>query len=202
MLLEINILFLLLINSSWGLTSDEITSLPGLKQKPSFKQYSGYLRGGPEEYLHYWFVESQGNPSTDPVVLWLNGGPGCSSLLGFFTENGPFKVSNDGKTVSLYEYSWNKLANVLYLESPVGVGFSYTTKSGTFISNDNNTAHMNYLAVEDFFSKFPQFANHSFYITGESYGGIYVPTLAKEFYDNKSKINLKGKASDLTLGIY
>ena len=127
-------------------------------------------------------------------MLWLNGGPGCSSLFGLFTENGPFRIGNDSQTVSLDQNSWNALANVLYLESPFGVGYSYTTKNGSFKHNDDTTARMNYLAVEDFFAKYPQFANNSFYITGESYGGVYVPTLAKEFYDNKSKINLKGIA--------
>ena len=100
---------------------------------------------------------SQNNPSTDPVVLWR----GCSSLFGLFTENGPFRIGNDSQTVSLDQNSWNALANVLYLESPFGVGYSYTTKNGSFKTNDDTTARMNYLAVEDFF------ANNSFYITGE-----------------------------------
>ena len=79
--------------------ADEITHLPGLPQNVTFKQYSGYLDGGKGRHLFYWFVESEKNPSADPLVLWLNGGPGCSSLIGFLKENGPFRVKADGKTL-------------------------------------------------------------------------------------------------------
>jgi len=71
---------------------DEVVILPGLKFQPSFKHYSGFLNGSDTRKLHYWFVESQNSPKVDPLVLWLNGGPGCSSLLGLLTENGPFQV--------------------------------------------------------------------------------------------------------------
>ncbi|KAH9509420.1 hypothetical protein Btru_045851 [Bulinus truncatus] len=71
---------------------DYISRLPGLSWVPNFKQYSGYLSGSGGKQLHYWFVESSDNPEKDPLVLWMNGGPGCSSLEGFFSEHGPFKV--------------------------------------------------------------------------------------------------------------
>ena len=177
-----------------SLTTDEIQSLPGLKQKPSFKQYSGYLSGGEDVYLHYWFVESQSNPAKDPVILWLNGGPGCSSIDGLLTENGPFRVQSDGKTVTLDPNSWNTLANVIFLESPVGVGYSYYNKNKTFENDDDNTARMNHLALEDFFKKFPQFSKNPFYITGESYACVYIPMLAIEIFSKNSSINLKGVA--------
>ncbi|VDK68119.1 unnamed protein product, partial [Cylicostephanus goldi] len=67
------------------------------------------------------------DPATAPLLLWLNGGPGSSSLEGLFFENGPFRIGKDGFTVTSNPYSWNKFANVLYLESPVGVGYSYST---------------------------------------------------------------------------
>ena len=88
------------------------------------KAYSGYLNVTETKQLHYMFVESQDVPSTDPVVIWFNGGPGCSSLLGYFMENGPF-VMDDGQSV-LHKNpdSWNRRANTLYIESPAGVGFS------------------------------------------------------------------------------
>lgn len=71
-----------------------ITSLPGLKSHPQFTQYAGYITVNEtlgKEY-YYWFVESQDKPEEDPVLLWMQGGPGCSGLLGFWTENGPFKI--------------------------------------------------------------------------------------------------------------
>src|SRR5690348_1252000 len=106
--------------------NDQVLYMPGINPQPNFNHYSGYLQGRPGNHLHYWFIESQNNPSTDPVVLWLNGGPGCSSLAGLFQEHGPFRVNPDGKTLTYNNYSWNQIANVLYLESPAGVGFSYS----------------------------------------------------------------------------
>ena len=180
------------IHISLSKSPEEIESLPGLTQKLPFRSYSGYLNGGKDIHLYYWFVESQANPSTDPVVLWLNGGPGESSLLGLFTENGPFRVSSDGETVTLDPNSWNSLANMLYLESPVDVGFSYWSKNETLSMNDDTTARMNYLALSDFFRKFPMFKKNPFYITGESYGAIYCPMLALEIMRYDRSINLKG----------
>lgn len=170
--------------------SDQVTSLPGLSTTLPFKHYSGYLQGSDvNTQLHYWFVESYNNPATDPLVLWMNGGPGCSSIDGLLTEHGPFNI-NDDLTVSLRNTSWNKFANVIYLESPAGVGFSYGPTAGL---SDDITADHNYAALKAFFAKFPAFANHDFYITGESYAGVYVPTLAMRVI-NDSSIRLKGIA--------
>eukprot|EP01117_Protostelium_nocturnum_P004660 TRINITY_DN1688_c0_g1_i1.p1 TRINITY_DN1688_c0_g1~~TRINITY_DN1688_c0_g1_i1.p1 ORF type:complete len:444 (-),score=122.58 TRINITY_DN1688_c0_g1_i1:70-1401(-) len=160
--------------------ADLITSLPG---QPSggfnFKQYSGYLdakTNGVKAHYHYWFVESQGNPSKDPVILWLNGGPGCSSLNGLIEENGPFSVNQD-LTLKVNPFSWNKLANIVYLESPAGVGFSYS--DGDFVSyDDSKTASENYQALSAWFTKFPEYSKNPLYLMGESYAGHYVPELA------------------------
>ncbi|GFR96119.1 carboxypeptidase, partial [Elysia marginata] len=157
--------------------ADLVTDLPGLSFKPNFKQYSGYLNGVNTRRLHYWFVESSSNPSRDPLVLWLNGGPGCSSLLGLLTENGPFQIKQDAKTVIQNPFSWNQVANMIFLEAPAGVGFSYDT-ARNYTSSDDDAALNNYYALKDFFKKFPEYSGRDFFITGESYGGIYVPTLS------------------------
>ncbi|CAG2175251.1 unnamed protein product, partial [Oppiella nova] len=133
------------------------------------------------------------NPDTAPVVLWLTGGPGCSSLLAMFTENGPFRVGTDGQTVGTRDYSWNTVANVLYLESPAGTGFSYD-ENNNYTNNDETTSLDNYLSIESFFVKYPHLKGNPFYITGESYAGIYIPMLAKQIYRHNSTINLKGMA--------
>ncbi|KAG9510471.1 Lysosomal protective protein [Fragariocoptes setiger] len=174
---------------------DLVTLLSGLNSDAiKFKHYSGYLKADEsgDKYFHYWFVESESNPTEDPVVLWLNGGPGCSSMLGLFTELGPFRLSSSGKEVTNNTFSWNKLANVLFLESPAGVGYSYSV-SDQNQSNDDTTAKSNHLALKDFFAKFPQFANNSLYLSGESYGGIYLPTLGV-LVDKDPELNLKGIA--------
>ena len=174
---------------------DEITYLPGWPTDfplPS-KQYSGYLNftdpiSTTEIHLHYWFVLSEQNPATAQTVLWFNGGPGCSSLDGFFYEHGPFELEEssgqsyavNGIVLGLREYRWSRIANVLYIEQPVGVGFSYGDSSLYPNNNDENTAQRNLPAVETFFKLYPEYLNNSFYISGESYAGIYVPTLAEQ----------------------
>ncbi|EEC19639.1 serine carboxypeptidase, putative [Ixodes scapularis] len=125
--------------------NDEVWQLPGLAKQTSFRHYSGYLRVGGSRLLHYWYVESERSPETDPVVLWMNGGPGCSSLLGLMTELGPFHMASDGLNLTMNPYSWNKVANVIFLEAPAGVGFSYDP-SGDYHTNDDQTADDNYLA--------------------------------------------------------
>ena len=79
--------------------------------------YSGYLYVSAAKQLHYIFLESQsGDQANDPVVLWMNGGPGCSSLLGAVYEHGPFIFPDGSSDFEWNEYSWNTNANVIYLE--------------------------------------------------------------------------------------
>lgn len=180
--------------STWAqYAPDEVIHLPGMGFKPNYKQWSGYLQARPGKFLHYWFVTSQGNPAKDPVVLWLNGGPGCSSLDGFLSENGPFHVNEDGKTLYENQFSWNQIANILYLESPAGVGYSYSDDKN-YATDDDEVAEDNYKALQSFFVKFPNFTQNDFFIFGESYGGIYVPTLSLLVATGEAKINLKGFA--------
>nr|XP_033818509.1 lysosomal protective protein-like [Geotrypetes seraphini] len=174
-------------------TADEIFDLPGINRKLTFRQYSGYLHVSENIHLHYWFVESQNNPSASPVVLWLNGGPGCSSLEGLLTEHGPFQIHTDGKTLKHNPYSWNLLANMLYLESPAGVGFSYSNNEDDYETGDSTVAKNNYLALKEFFHLFPEYSKNELFLTGESYGGFYIPALAELVMENKS-MNLKGLA--------
>ncbi|KAK0407393.1 hypothetical protein QR680_019175 [Steinernema hermaphroditum] len=181
--------------------ADKINSLPGLTFPINFNQYSGYLQASAGNYLHYWLVESQANPSTDPLVLWLNGGPGCSSLGGFLTELGPFHPNPDGKTLFENVYSWNKGANVLFLEGPRNVGFSFQnfTENPDPNYDDAKTASDNFLAIMDFLSVFPEFQGRKFFVTGESYGGVYVPTLTSLLIDKIQAgqapgLNLQGMA--------
>ena len=83
----------------------------------STKSYSGYLTVDDSKALHYVFVESKADPANDPVVIWYNGGPGCSSLLGFFQENGPWVIGADANdTICENDHSWNNNANMLYIE--------------------------------------------------------------------------------------
>ncbi|XP_038605896.1 lysosomal protective protein [Tachyglossus aculeatus] len=179
---------------------DEIQCLPGLAKQPAFRQFSGYLRVSGTKRLHYWFVEAQRDPQSSPLVLWLNGGPGCSSLDGFLTEHGPFLIQPDGSTLEYNPYSWNLVANMLYLESPAGVGFSYSDDKA-YGTNDTEVADDNFLALREFFRLFPEYGSNELFLTGESYAGVYIPTLATRVMQDPS-MNLQGLAVGNGLSCY
>ncbi|KAK2596159.1 carboxypeptidase C [Conoideocrella luteorostrata] len=157
------------------------------------KQYSGYLDDDDtDKHLFYWFFESRSNPSKDPVVLWLNGGPGCSSFIGLFDELGPSTIPNsDLKPVS-NPYSWNSNANVIFIDQPVNTGYSYSnnrTKTSPAAAKDI------YALLTLFFHEFPEYAKQDFFVTGESYAGHYIPAIGNEILAHKDRnINLKGLA--------
>ncbi|KAK2452511.1 calponin [Trifolium repens] len=184
--------------------ADKVKALPGQPKGVNFDQYAGYVsvdaKAGRE--LFYYFVESPLNSSIKPLVLWLNGGPGCSSFgYGAMQELGPFRVNSDGRTLSLNKDSWNNVANVIFLESPVGVGFSYSNKPSDYSNiGDNSTARDSYIFLLNWLERFPQYKTRDFFIAGESYAGHYVPQLAHLILSNNKKmkhhtvINLKGIA--------
>lgn len=154
--------------------ADKVTNLPGLQFDPTFSQFSGYLQVSPTRRIHYWFIESMNNPSEDPVVFWTNGGPGCSGLLGLGTEMGPF-IFNSGGKLTLNPYTWNNIANILYVEQPAGVGFSSFTSPDDAKVGDERAAIDNYELIQQFFNRFPEKKQNDFYIASESFGGHYIP---------------------------
>ncbi|KAF7373347.1 Carboxypeptidase [Mycena sanguinolenta] len=97
----------------------------------SVKQYSGYLDIADDKHLFFWFFESRNDPSADPLVLWLNGGPGCSSSTGLLFELGPCSIANEGKNTTFNKHSWTSSANMIFLDQPVNVGFSYADDGTT-----------------------------------------------------------------------
>ncbi|KAF2246984.1 hypothetical protein BU26DRAFT_520268 [Trematosphaeria pertusa] len=153
------------------------------------KQYSGYLDDDDEDkHLFYWFFESRNDPENDPVVLWLNGGPGCSSLMGLFMELGPSSVMKDGK-LKYNDFAWNANASVIFLDQPVNVGYSYSSGS---VSNTVAAGKDIYALLTLFFKQFPEYAKQSFHISGESYAGHYIPVFASEILSHKKRnINLQ-----------
>ena len=137
----------------------------------------------------YWLTESQNNPTTDPLVLWLNGGPGCSSLDGLFYEQGPIHVY-DNATLYPNPYTWNLNASVLFLEAPICVGFSFQDNTKICQSSDNQTANDNYLALLKFFEEFPEFQSNKFYVTGLVFFFV-VHIRFKNYTKNTHKIKVK-----------
>ncbi|OMJ79343.1 hypothetical protein SteCoe_20635 [Stentor coeruleus] len=165
-----------------------VTNLPGAPSY-SFQMYSGYLpipnSNGRE--LYYIFTTSQNKPSTDPIVLWFNGGPGCSSLQGTFIENGPFMFGDTNHTMYTNPYSWNRIANMLYFEIPAGVGYSMMGSIINNSTNDAQTASDNLLGLQYWYTLFPEFSTNPFYISGESYAGVYIPFLASYILNSNAK---------------
>jgi len=204
MTMSLKLLFVILViiisfsNVVTQTANDDEAIIPDFSNVYSGKTYSGYLNlQKPGKSLHYLFHPSAGDPTKDPLVLWLNGGPGCSSMVGWSQEHGPANL-NANITWSANPYSWNKVANIIYLEMPAGVGYSYFTDKDDVNNNDLLSAKENLEALLEFFKRFTNFKVNDFYIGGESYAGIYVPTLAKYVtdYNNNAPaadlINLKG----------
>ncbi|XVF37108.1 hypothetical protein REPUB_Repub19eG0117200 [Reevesia pubescens] len=180
---------------------DLVVKLPGQPQV-GFKQYAGYVdvdeKAG--RSLFYYFVEADKDPHKKPLTLWLNGGPGCSSIGGgAFTELGPFYPKGDGRGLRRNSMSWNRASNLLFVESPVGVGWSYSNTSSDYNRGDASTANDMHIFMMKWYEKFPEFKSRELFLTGESYAGHYIPQLADVLLDHNAhstgfKFNIKGVA--------
>ncbi|KAI5084784.1 hypothetical protein GOP47_0000953 [Adiantum capillus-veneris] len=168
----------------------------------SFKQYAGYVvtDAAAGRALFFYFVEAQSHPFSKPLTLWLNGGPGCSSVgNGAFEELGPFRPNGTARGLVYNRHSWNKVSNLLFLESPAGVGFSYSNTTADRVTDDAKTAQDSLRFLLGWFKKFPEYTSNKLFLTGESYAGHYIPQLASLLLDYNDKqgrqvFNLKGVA--------
>ncbi|GJX49341.1 serine carboxypeptidase-like protein 25 [Tanacetum coccineum] len=179
---------------------DRITSLPG-QPNVTFQQFSGYVTVNhvAGRALFYWLTETPNKPLTKPLLIWLNGGPGCSSVAyGASEEVGPFRINKGATGLHLNKFSWNNVANVLFLETPAGVGFSYSNRSSDLLdTGDRRTSEDSLQFLIRWMERFPRYKNREVYIAGESYAGHYVPQLARQIIRHNSNshsnsINLKG----------
>ncbi|KAK2664824.1 hypothetical protein Ddye_003398 [Dipteronia dyeriana] len=178
-------LFLLLILSATTVFSGSIVKhLPGYDGELPFKLETGYISVGDSE-LFYYFIESQGDPQEDPIFLWLTGGPGCSSFNGLIYEIGPLEFDIDNYKGGLPKlkycpYAWTKTASIIFLDSPVGTGFSYSTTQQGWYSSDTDSAEQAYLFLTKWLHEHPQYLPLELYIGGDSYSGIIVPLIIKK----------------------
>ena len=176
-----------------------VSELPGYGQ-PKEKQIAGHLTVNEKcgDNLFFWFFEAQISPKEAPIVIWLNGGPGGSSMMGLFAENGPYKI-NDDLTLVDNPYSWNTNANFLVFDQPAGTGLSFVEKSKDLNCYTKTEAEATYqllIGLLQFFQNYPEYVSNALYIFGESFAGRYIPMLAHAILEhNKSgdlKINLAG----------
>lgn len=161
------------------------------------KSYSGFFTVDKtyNSNLFFWFFPSEVDFEHAPILLWLQGGPGASSLLGLFAENGPFSVKIQ-HGLKERPFAWTKTHSVIYIDNPVGAGYSFT--EGGFAQNQTKVGKDLYEALLQFFTMFPDLQSRDFYVTGESYAGKYIPAISYTIHQNnptaKIKINLKGLA--------
>ncbi|CAO3637102.1 unnamed protein product [Cunninghamella blakesleeana] len=155
---------------------------------PTVKQYSGYIDVAENEHYFFWFFESRQQPKKAPVTLWLNGGPGASSMIGLWQELGPCRVNEDGSQAVYNEAgSWNKVSNLLFIDQPSKVGFSYGDSK---VSRTKDAAKYIHIFLQIFYEAFPQYKKNDFHLYGDSYAGHYVPSFA-DFILKQNKLKKK-----------
>lgn len=142
----------------------------------------------------WYFPALAADAAAAPVLLWLQGGPGASSLFGLFAKHGPLRVRRG--RFERRKYTWALGHHVLYVDSPVGAGFSFTRAAAGYCRSEQQVAEQLYSTLTQFFQLFPELRQNKFFIAGESYAGKYVPALAYTIHQKNPtapvKINLKG----------
>lgn len=199
----------------------QVKNLPGWVGDTPTRHFTGMVESEPESGTHnfYYLVESQSESDTAPLYIFENGGPGASSLAGMFGENGPLLVTESGSLVE-NPYAWNANANLLFIEFAPGIGFSYCANSSRSdggpsfcpangdarkrgecspcLASDTSVARQVATTIETLLSDpslFPELAGRPLYLLGESYAGVYLPTLAQELlkrHNDTSLVNLHG----------
>ena len=200
-------------------TRVEVKSMPGYPGPLPSKMYSGFVNAGTppsgvgEMYFHYIGFQAEENPATAPTVIWYNGGPGASSLFGLFQELGPLYLNEYSEKSAAYNKTgipeplynpstWSKRFNLFAIDSPAPVGFSYCTQDGPAGKgascgnwNDSATYKANHRVITTLLNDvFPELHANDLFLTGESYGGIYVPGIMNALLDDPQGLKLKGVA--------
>lgn len=218
-------ILLLVIGSVVGAPAgDEIRSLPGWNDKLPTRMFSGHVPAGSDEQdgkhfdMHMWYMFVQQENVTDeesyksPLLIWSNGGPGAASSYGLFTEFGPLVVAAESMqtnppTLFRNPYSWSLLSNILLINGPAPVGYSYCDPVGPSGDgyacgtwNDTRTLEHNLAFLDSWFASFPEYLESPVYFIGESYAGLYIGMLVDAILNSPSapprlrKLNLKGMA--------
>ncbi|KAM0450123.1 hypothetical protein ACHAO4_007007 [Trichoderma viride] len=170
-----------------------VRGLPGLAQDSlAVKMHAGHIEITPEHNgnLFFWHFQNQHIANRQRTVVWLNGGPGCSSEDGSLMEIGPYRLKDD-HTLVPNNGSWHEFANLLFVDNPVGVGFSYVD-TDSYTHELDEMADQFVIFLEKFFDLFPEYEHDDLYFAGESYAGQYIPYIAKAIVArNKQKIEEK-----------
>ncbi len=164
--------------------------LEGLQPGEQLPSYAGFLTidNATDSHMFFWFFPAN---TTDflnkPVVVWLQGGPGSSSMFGLLEIHGPMSAIYDSpdenNTIVVPNYNtWINEANIIYIDNPVGTGFSHTW-GDAFVTTQAEVGDNLYIMITQWLKLFPEYQPNPFYVFGESYGGKYVPTISKKIHD-------------------
>ncbi|CAI7644991.1 unnamed protein product [Penicillium palitans] len=169
-----------------------VHSLPGAPEGPLLKMHAGHIEVDPDinGNLFFWHFQNRHIANRQRTVIWLNGGPGCSSMDGALMEVGPYRLQDD-HTLKYNEGRWDEFANLLFVDNPVGTGFSYANTNSYLHELDEMAAHF-ITFLEKFFELFPEYANDDLYIAGESYAGQHIPYIAKAIQDRNNGLAENG----------
>ncbi|KAJ6589260.1 alpha/beta-hydrolase [Mycena capillaripes] len=160
----------------------------------------------PNATLFFWAFEKANGTltsnasDTDPWIIWLNGGPGSSSMIGLMTENGPLQVTGTFSIVQ-NNFSWNKLADTFWIDQPVGTGYSTSDATG-YVPDEDQMGQDFVGFLSNIVKIFPSLAKRPLYLSGESYAGTYIPYITKSIFSTPNPpVNLKKMiVGDGTLG--
>jgi carboxypeptidase C (cathepsin A) len=137
--------------------------------------------------MFYMFFESRSpHPAADPLVLWMTGGPGCSSELAVFFENGPYRINPSNLTLSPNPYGWDATHNMIFIDQPVGTGFSWTDAPEDEVTSEKQVADDVLDFLLEFLDAKPHLAASPFFVTGESYAGHYIPAVAARIAEHNA----------------
>jgi len=164
--------------------------------------YSGFAQTSPTKHMFWWYfppTDASVDAASAPTLVWLQGGPGGSSMFGLFAENGPIELVQDATTGNITAQartvgSWGEKYGTLYIDNPVGAGFSYTTApsdpANGYCNNTKTCVAENlYALLQAFYATFPSLikGGSDLYITGESYGGHYVPGISYYIHEQNAR---------------
>ncbi|KAG7401279.1 hypothetical protein PHYBOEH_002083 [Phytophthora boehmeriae] len=151
------------------------------------KQSSGFIHlpNRVDTHYFYWFFESRNKPSTDPLVLWIPGGPGEAGTYGLLAENGPCNVNDNFSFTSTNPFSWTAVANMVWVDLPANTGFSYSTVAEDDEFTDEQVAESVFWFLQEFFKKHRELQGRQLFLAGESYGGHFVPSVAHYIWKQK-----------------
>ncbi|XP_018496916.1 probable serine carboxypeptidase CPVL [Galendromus occidentalis] len=169
----------------------KLSSVPPF-DKNNIRSYSGYLTVNEttSSNLFFWFFPARNLRKDAPTLLFLQGGPGASSMFSIFIETGPYRI-NEKLTTELREVAWSHDFNMLYIDNPVGTGFSFTGSDAGFVTTEEEVGRDLFEALQQFFTLFNEYADNEFYVSGESYAGKYVPATAYTIHKNRGRAKMK-----------